>query len=145
VFEYSAEDGSVRSLTSKQVAFQSALMPLTVLFTANECGRTKAFTREVPISVAVARLLVETLVAGPNEQEKAAGASAPFPPGSSVRGVVLRGGELTVDFNERLQNVGGSCAAEAIRESVTQTLTRLPAVKRVLITAGGSRELALQP
>jgi hypothetical protein len=58
---------------------------------------------------------------------------------------VLRYGTLTFDFIERLQNVGGSCAAQAIRESVTQTLQRLPTVLRVVITAGGSEKLALQP
>ncbi|MGZ8851164.1 MAG: GerMN domain-containing protein [Thermoanaerobaculia bacterium] len=52
---------------------------------------------------------------------------------------------LTVDFNERLQNVGGSCTVTAIRESVTKTLQRLPTVKKVVITAGGSEKLALQP
>jgi hypothetical protein len=84
-------------------------------------------------------------VAGPDSSERAAGAAAIFPRGSQVRSVILRQGELTVDFNERLQNVGGSCAAQAIRTSVTSTLSRLAAVRRVIITAGGSRDLALQP
>lgn len=144
-FEYSAQDGSVRSLTTKRVASPSGSTRLVLSFTTSDCARNASFTRDVPRTVAVARLLVEALVAGPTESEKAAGASAPFPPGSRVNSVVLRDGELTVDFNERLQNVGGSCAAQAIRESVTQTLLHLPAVKRVVITAAGSRELALQP
>lgn len=144
-FEYSAKDGSVRSLTSRRVTAPVARMPLTLFFTTKECARTASFTREVPRGAAVARLHVEALVAGPGDAEKAAGASQPFPPGSRVNSVVLRDGRLTVDFNERLQNVGGSCAARAIRESVTQTLSRLPAVKRVVITAGGSVDLALQP
>jgi hypothetical protein len=144
-FEYSAMDGSVRSLTSKRVAIPAARTKLTLMFATDDCARTAPFTRDVPPTVSVARLLVEMLVAGPDDTEKAAGASAPFPRGSRVKSVVLRDGELTVDFNESLQNVGGSCAAQAIRESVTQTLSRLPAVKRVVITAAGSRELALQP
>lgn len=68
-----------------------------------------------------------------------------FPRGSALRGVNLRNGVLTVDFNERLQNVGGSCAAQAIRASVTETVRRVPGVQRVVITAGGSADLALQP
>ncbi len=111
----------------------------------NDCIETRPFTRVVPETPAVARLLVEALIAGPLPAEKAAGAVSPFPPGSDVNSVVLRDGVLTVDFNERLQNVGGSCAATAIRESVTRTLARLPAVKRVVITAAGSERLALQP
>ena len=84
-------------------------------------------------------------MAGPTGEERSAGATGPFPRGSRVESVILRQGELTVDFNERLQNVGGSCRALGIRESVTRTLSRLPAVRRVIITAGGSAELALQP
>ena len=144
-FEYSANDGSVRSLTTRQVAMSGARMPVTLLFSTRDCDRTAEFTRQVPRAVATARLLVEMLVAGPTESEKTAGASAPFPPGSRVNAVTRRGGELTVEFNERLQNVGGACAAQAIRESITRTLMRLPAVKSVVITAGGSREQALQP
>jgi hypothetical protein len=144
-FEYSAKDGSVRSLTAKQVTVPPARMRLQLMFATDACARTAAFTRELPRAVAIARLLVEALVAGPTPEEKSAGATAPFPVGSRVNSVLLRGGELTVDFNERLQNVGGSCAAEAIRASVTQTLEQLPAVRRVVITAGGSRPLALQP
>jgi spore germination protein GerM len=111
----------------------------------NDCVETRAFTRLVPASRAVARVLVDALIAGPVAAERTAGAASPFPPGSEVNSVVLRDGVLTVDFNERLRNVGGSCAATAIRQSVTRTLERLPAVKRVVITAAGSERLALQP
>lgn len=111
----------------------------------NDCIEARPFTRVVPESPAVARLLVEALIAGPVPAERAAGAVSPFPEGSGVNSVVLRGGVLTVDFNDRLRNVGGSCAATAIRQSVTRTLERLPAVKRVVITAAGSEKLALQP
>lgn len=144
-FEYSAMDGSVRSLTSKRVDIPATRTKLTLMFATDDCTSTAPFTRDVPPTVSVARLLAEMLVAGPTDTEKTAGASASFPRRSRVNSVVLRGGELTIDFNEALQNVGGSCAAQAIRESVTRTLSGLPAVNRVVITAAGSRELALQP
>jgi hypothetical protein len=144
-FEYSAKDGSVRSLTADTVAFPVPSATVTLDFPGSDCATTLTVHREAPRSVAVARLLAEMLVAGPDSSERAAGAASVFPPGSRVNTVILRQGELTVDFNERLQNVGGSCAAQAIRSSVTTTLGRLPAVRRVIITAGGSRDLALQP
>jgi hypothetical protein len=146
-FEYSANDGSVRSLISQELPYGVDRVPMTLMFPtdSNECTATRAFTRSVPKAVAISRLLVEALVAGPDSVEQGAGARSPFPKGSRVQSVVLRDGTLTVDFNERLQNVGGSCAAQAIRESVTQTLQRLPTVLRVVITAGGSEKLALQP
>jgi len=143
-FEYSAKDGSVRSLTAERIAIPEARTRLTLMF-ADDCTYSSPFTRDVPPTGAEARLIVEMLVAGPEASEKAGGASHPFPRGSRVKSVVLRDGELTVDFNERLRNVGGSCAAQAIRASVTQTLSRLPAVRSVVITAAGSRERALQP
>ncbi len=144
-FEYSAMDGSERSLTSDTLPHTSAKTRITLLFPGSDCTQTVAFTRDVPKPAAIARLLVQALIAGPDSVEAAAGATSAFPAGSRVNNVVLRGGDLTVDFNERLQNVGGACAAQGIRASVTRTLERLPTVKRVIITAGGSEPLALQP
>jgi hypothetical protein len=144
-FEYSAKDGSVRSLTADTVAFTVPNSTFTIDFPGTDCPRTVSTRREAPRTVAVARLLAEILVAGPDSSERALGASAVFPRGSRVESVILRQGDLTVDFNERLQNVGGACAAQAIRASVTETFSRLPAVRRVIITAGGSQDLALQP
>lgn len=144
-FEYSAKDGSVRSLTADTVSFAQPNSSVTIDFPGDDCTRTVSVRREAPRTVAVARLLAEMLVAGPDSADRAAGAASVFPPGSRVQSVILRQGELTVDFNERLQNVGGACAAQAIRAAVTATLGRLPSVRRVIITAGGSQELALQP
>ena len=135
----------MRSLTQKTVDVPSYRIGITLMFPKGDCDHIVPFTREVPKSKAMARLLVEALLAGPTATEKAAGATPVFPDHSDVRSVILRDGVLTVDFNERLQNVGGACAAQAIRSAVTQTVQQLPTVKRVVITAGGSAELALQP
>jgi spore germination protein GerM len=142
-FEYSAKDGSVQKLTRKSVDLAIEPIRVTLYFPLSDCGQVTAFTRELPKSTAMARLLVEALLAGPVAAER--GATSPFPEGSDLRSVNLREGVLTVDFNERLQNVGGSCRAVAIREAVTRTLGQLPTVKRVVITAGGREDLALQP
>jgi Sporulation and spore germination./Immunoglobulin-like domain of bacterial spore germination. len=144
-FEYSAKDGSVRSLTRRQLDSSTALANVVLMFPAGDCERLQPFTRRVPKSQAMARLLGEALVAGPTADEKASGASSPFPAGTELRSVVLRHGQLTVDFNDRLQNVGGSCAVAAIRQSVTQTLRRLPTINSVVITSAGREDLALQP
>ena len=144
-FEYSANDGSVRSLTSDTIPYRTGAMTLNLVFPTSDCTVTGTFQRSVPRTVSLARLLVESLVAGPTTPEQSAGARSPFPRGAAVNSVILRGSEVTVDFNERLQNVGGACAAQGIRAAVTETLKKLPAVTNVLITAGGSREQALQP
>lgn len=143
--EHSAKDGSVRAIVSRDVALDDRSTTLSLVFPMGDCTRFQTFERPVPHTVSVARLAVEALVAGPIAREKAAGASNAFPRGAQVRSAILRNGTLTVDFDERLQNVGGACAATAIRESVTRTMKLLPPVKNVVITAGGSEKLALQP
>lgn len=144
-FEYSAKDGAVRSLERRHITYAVDRIGVRVTFPMGDCTRFKSWPRHIPKSVAMARLLVEALMQGPTASEKSAGASSPFPQGSEIRSVTLRDGVLKIDFNERLRNVGGSCAALAIRESVTQTLRQLPTVKTVTISAEGSQELALQP
>ena len=141
--DYSAKDGSERDVVAETRPFAVEPIEATLYFPNNDCTAVNPYKRRIPKSVSHARLIVETLVAGPLPSER--GAAAPFPSGSRVESVILRDGVLTVDFNERLRNVGGACRAQMIRESVTRTLQTLPAVKKVVITAGGSEALALQP
>jgi hypothetical protein len=143
--EYSAKDGSERSLVRAERPFAVETVNARLFFPDQSCTGVKPYTRRIPKTVSMARLLVETLIAGPIAAEKQNGAAAPFPKGSAVQSVNLRDGTLTVDFNDRLRNVGGSCQAQMIRAAVTQTLGALPTVKKVMITAGGSEALALQP
>lgn len=141
--EYSAKDGSEQSLVSATRPFAVEMITATLHLPDTNCTGVAPYVRRIPKSVSHARLLVEALLGGPLASER--GAAAPFPSGSRVESVNLRGGVLTVDFNERLQNVGGACRAQMIRESVTRTLQELPSVKKVVITAAGSETLALQP
>jgi hypothetical protein len=143
--EHSAKDGSEQSLVASEKPFDVAIIEAKLHFPDVQCTRAERYTRRMPNSTSMARLLVEALIAGPTPEESEAGAAAPFPEGASVESVNLRDGVITVDFNERLRSVGGSCRAQMIRESVTATLSALPSVKRVVITAGGSEALALQP
>lgn len=132
--DYSAKDGSEQGLVSVTRPYPVELIDATLYLPDANCTAVHPTTRRIPKSLSHARLLVETLLTGP-----------PFPSGSRVESVNLRDGVLTVDFNTRLQNVGGACQAQMIRESVTRTLMELPSVKKVVITAGGSEGLALQP
>ncbi|HEU4521980.1 MAG TPA: Gmad2 immunoglobulin-like domain-containing protein [Thermoanaerobaculia bacterium] len=137
--EYSARDGSERSLVARTVDYDVDLIEATLYLpetNPTDCSRVHPEQQSMPKSVSMARLLVEALIDHPR---------SPFPKGSAVDSIALRDGVLTVDFNHRLQNVGGSCAALAIRAAVEQTLKALPSIQRVVITAGGSEKLALQP
>lgn len=143
--EYSARDGAETNLVRVKKQFAVEPIEAVLYFPDENCTGVKPYKRRMPKSISLARLLVEALVKGPIAEERARGAAAAFPEGSAVHSVILRDGVLTVDFNERLQNVGGSCRAQMIRSAVTETLRRLPTVRKVLITAGGSAKLALQP
>jgi len=141
----SAKDGSEQSVVRVQKPFDVELVNVQLAFPDASCNRVNTFTRRVPKSVSAARLALEALIAGPTAVEQKGGAVSPFPKGSRVESVNLRNGAITVDFNERLQNVGGACRASMIRAAVNETLRRLPGVNSVTITAGGSEQLALQP
>lgn len=134
--EYSARDGSEQSLVSVTRPYAVTLTGVRLYLPDRDCTGVTPHLRRIPKSISMARLLVEALMADP---------ATPFPKEARVNSVNLRDGVLTVDFNERLQNVGGACAAEMIRQSVTRTLRTLPSVKKVVITAAGSEKLALQP
>lgn len=137
--EYSARDGSDRSLVTKSVPYGVDMIAAVLHLPEKgpaDCSRVHPVQRSMPKSISMARLLVEALLREP---------ALPFPRGAAVNGIALRGAVLTVDFNEAVQNVGGSCAVQAIRAAVEETLVALPAVDRVVITAAGSEKLALQP
>lgn len=143
--EYSAKDGAETNLARVEKPFDLEPVEAVLYFPDQNCTGVNPYTRRMPKSISMARLLMEALVHGPIATERASGAAVAFPEGSAVQSVILRDGVLTVDFNERLQNVGGSCRVRMIRASVTETSLRLPTVKKVVITAGGSEKLALQP
>lgn len=137
--EYSAQDGSVQHLNSVTVSVELRMEKVTLYLpdakrSPTDCSVVFPEERSIPVSKSMARLLAEILVADPL-----------FPKGSAVRAVNLKDGELTVDFNERLQNVGGSCRALAIRSAVERTLGQLTNVRSVRITAMGDEKTALQP
>jgi hypothetical protein len=121
-FEHSAKDGSEINMARVEKPFNVQAIDAVLYFPDEACTGVKPYTRRVPKSISLARLLVEALVAGPTSDERKRGAATPFPERSVVNSVILRsGGVLTVDFSERLQDVGGSCRTQMIRDSVTET------------------------
>ncbi len=143
--EYSAKDGSETNLARVEKAFDVEPIESVLYFPDEGCNGVKPFKRRIPKSISMARLLIEALVHGPTTEERKRGAAYAFPRNAAVNSVNLRDGTLTVDFNESMQNVGGSCRAKMIHESLSRTLPMLSTVKKVVITAGGSEALALQP
>lgn len=150
LIERSMKDGSIRSSDSAMVRVRPERTTVRLHFPnsgrwPNDCSRVGQVVRNLPTSVAPARLAIEALMAGPEQGEQIRGYTNPFPDDADLRSINLSGGTVTVDFNQRLQNVGGSCRAQAIRAAVEQTLRAIEGIDRVVITAGGSESLALQP
>lgn len=149
-FELSARDGSVDSLVRRRVPAEFEPRAIRLFFpntsrSPNDCSVVYPVSRTVPSSLAIAHLIVEALIDGPTPEQQSDGYSSPFPRGTRVDAVNLRNGVLTVDFGPEMQNIGGSCKAQAIRASLETSLEKLPTIERVVIRAGGSEELALQP
>lgn len=149
-FETSAKDGSIRSSDEALVRVTGAKKMVRLYFPnstlhPNDCTAVEPIVRNLPVSISAARLAIEALIGGPTQPERAVGLSNPFPEGSAMRSINLRNGVVTVDFNERLSNVGGSCRAQSIRVAVEKTLLAVDGVNRVVITAMGRESTALQP
>lgn len=148
--ERSARDGSIRTSHAVTLPVETRRMPVTLYFTnanqgGTDCAAVEKVVRDVPASISTARLALEALVRGPTHAEAVAGFRSLFPKGAVLRSVNLRDGVLTADFNEAMQNVGGSCRVVAIRAAIERTMREIPAVRRVVITAMGSEKTALQP
>lgn len=102
---------------------------------------------EGPVATeAAARRLTEELLAGPRPAERQAGYHTTLPDAAGLRGVELRDGVLTVDFDAGLERgMGGSCRVQAARAQIDSTLGRLPGVRRVVVSVEGREEGILQP
>lgn len=150
IFESSAKDGSVRSRDSAIVRVRGDRTTVRLHFPnttkwPNDCTKVGEVVRNLPTTISPARLAIEALIEGPQQSEAIRGFSNPFPEGAQLQSIKLAGGTVTVDFNERLRNVGGSCRAQGIRAAVEQTMLGIDGIDRVVITADGSESLALQP
>ncbi len=112
---------------------------------AVDCKKVFSVTRAVPQTLGVARMALEQLLLGPTDSEKKSGYITTLSSGVTVHNLSIENGLARVDFNESLNNVGGSCQVSAIRAQIEQTLRQFPTVREVLISVNGNTEEALQP
>ncbi|GAB4132874.1 MAG: hypothetical protein Kow001_25230 [Acidobacteriota bacterium] len=110
------------------------------------CGRVYPVHRRVPATESVARTALQLLLAGPTEQEAAAGYYSNLNPGVRLLSLELADGVATVDFSEDFATgVSGSCRVEAIRAQIQETLLQFDTVKEIRIRVGGQETPILQP
>lgn len=154
VYNQSARDGSVENLVSIPVLLSSEeQMSMKVFFsnsksdpTAQNCETTYPVARVVPKTQAMARAALEALLLGPNEFEQELGYFTSLDnPGIEILGLVIEEGVARVNFNEALNQVGGSCKVMAMRSQIERTLKQFETVDEVEISVEGKSEEVLQP
>lgn len=112
-----------------------------------ECQAVFPVDRRVSVRDSAYRAAIESLLAGPTEVERSAGFFTSIPSGAELVAVAAdSSGTVTAEFDDDLdRGAAGSCRVGAIRAQIEATLLHFPEVKRVIISAGGRIEDALQP
>lgn len=104
------------------------------------CENVHAVDRSIPATEAVATAALDTLLAGPTDQEQADGLCG-FGPETAelLRSVRIADGAACVDLDaSRLPgNYSTSCGGTAFRSMVERTLTQFPTVDRVVVALDG--------
>jgi len=110
------------------------------------CNKVFVIERQVPKTIAVARVALEELLKGPTISEKNEDYSTSINSGVKIQSLTIENGTAKVDFDEQLEyQAGGSCRVSAIRAQITETLKQFPTVKNVVISINGRTEDILQP
>jgi spore germination protein GerM len=93
--------------------------------------------REVPETVAVARAVLEELLAGPTDSEAEAGLATEIPGGTRLNDVAVADGVATVDLSAEFESGGGSLSMQVRVAQVVYTLTSIPDVESVAFMIDG--------
>ena len=109
------------------------------------CSEVESYRREIPADIDRIQGALTALLAGPTDDEVAAGASSFFGPETAVVvvDVSLEGGAATVDFSDFSQiipNASSSCGSASLIAQLTETVFQFTDVESVTYTFGGSCE-----
>ena len=87
--------------------------------------------------LAVARSAMEGLLEGPSAAERAAGLTSEIPEGTTLNGVSVANGTVTVDLSGEFDDGGGSASMQSRVAQVVATLTQFPGFERVAFRIDG--------
>ncbi|RIK45539.1 MAG: hypothetical protein DCC58_06090 [Chloroflexi bacterium] len=110
-------------------------LTLSVYFIRDE--KVGTAHRVVPHTLQVAAAAMEALLAGPTEEEAAAGLTSAIPEGTRLLGVSLTNGIATVNLTKEFESGGGSLSMGARLAQVVYTVTQFPTVEGVLFALDG--------
>jgi hypothetical protein len=95
--------------------------------------------RTVPASPRVGAAALGALLAGPSEEERAAGVSTAVPEGSELLDLAVEGGLATADLSGAFGSGGGSLSVRMRLAQLVYTLTQFPTVDGVALELDGRR------
>ncbi len=107
-----------------------------------DCAAVFPVKRSTPRTAPIATTALRLLFTGPTPAEMKAGYRSLFSPGTSdlLKRVTTRRGVAYVDLNDRrqaLSNATSSCGAAEFQSQITNTLRRLPGIKKVIFAIDG--------
>jgi spore germination protein GerM len=93
------------------------------------------------------RKILEELLKGPPPEYKDKGYYTALPPRAKINSVNYENGTIHVDFNEALNQGGGSCEMDQRRSQIENTLKNVSGreVKKVILSVNGDAQNVLQP
>ncbi len=111
------------------------------------CIKVFPVIKEVGGSESTLKQAIETLISGPNDEEKKAGYYSSIPGNAKVNFVKKEGITAQIDFSSDLdKGIGGSCMVGAIRAQIVKTAIAFDdSIMHVIISVDGETETALQP
>ncbi len=94
-------------------------------------------------STALAAAALQALIEGPTDGERAKGLTSAIPPGTRVRGVLIREAVVRADFTREVESGGGSASMLSRFWQIVYTATQFSQAPRVRILIDGEERTAL--
>lgn len=90
---------------------------------------------------------IELMIAGPSKDDKKDGFYTTIPEGTKINSVSIDKDIISIDFNSKLNEGGGSCDMSQRRSQIENTIRHLPFAKdkKINITVEGDNAQVLQP
>ena len=111
---------------------------------SEDCEDVFSTERQVPVTQSPAREALNLLIDGPTTEEQGQGYSSNVSEDTQINSITIENGIVYVDFSNEL-DASGSCAVQAIRAQITETLLQFPTIDEVVISIEGETEEILQP
>ncbi len=106
-----------------------------------------AMTLKAAAEEELLKSIVKELIEGPPAEFKDKGFYTTLTPDTRLNSIKVEGDTVKVDFNDRINEGGGSCTMDQRRSQIENTLRNIPGhrIKKVIISVNGDSQNVLQP